>query len=94
MSEATGSSTTSETIYVYLVGEGTDVWRPTRGRRVAPMTFELLPTPGYGLAGEKWQFVPGTVVQCEERVLSGDRVLVAVRRVAVPPSGGPKAPPQ
>lgn len=94
MSEATGSSTTSETIYVYLVDEGTDVWRPTRGRRIGAQVYEVLATSNYDPAIETWQFVPGTLVQCEERVLRGDRVLVAVRAVDDFRGNSTMAPPQ
>jgi hypothetical protein len=54
----------TETIYVRLLDEGTDVWRPTLGRRVGPMTFEVMPTPNYDPEDEKWEFLPGRVVRC------------------------------
>lgn len=69
-----------ETIYVYLLESGTDVWRPTRGRRLTASTWEVLATAGYDPGLEKWQFVPGTVVECVPRRLEGVEVLVAVRR--------------
>ena len=71
----------TETIYVELLNEGTSAWRPTMGRRVGPQAFELLATPNYDPEHEEWQFVPGTVVRCNERVLSCGPVLVAVERV-------------
>ena len=72
----------TEKIFVYLLNEGTDVWRPTLGRKVDNMIFEVLPTPEYEAQDEEWEFVPGTIVECEERHLGGDRVLVAVRQAA------------
>lgn len=54
-----------DTIYVRLLHEGTDVWRPTRGRRVGPMTFEILPTPDYDAGAERWEFAPGSIVNCD-----------------------------
>ncbi|MGO9118884.1 MAG: hypothetical protein ACLQPD_14905 [Desulfomonilaceae bacterium] len=80
MLEETTSNT--ETIFVYLKDEGTDVWRPTLGRRVGHMVFEVLATPDYDPEDEKWEFVPGTIVECEESILNGARVFVAVRHVA------------
>jgi len=80
MSERTISNT--ERIFVYLKDEGTEVWRPTLGRKISHMVFELLATPDYDPEDETWEFVPGTVVECEERILNGASVLVAVRQVA------------
>lgn len=71
----------AETIFVYLKEEGTDVWRPTLGRKIGHMVFEVLPTPDYNAKDESWEFVPGTVVECEERILNGASVLVAVRQL-------------
>jgi hypothetical protein len=63
------------TVYVYLLDEGTDVWRPVTAERVGSDRFRLSgPLP----RGETWQFPPGEVVRCEQRVLSGGPVLVAV----------------
>jgi hypothetical protein len=73
-------------IYVQLLDEGTDCWRPTDGRCVRGMTYEVLVTPKYDPEDESWEFVPGTVVECEYRKLSGGVVLVAVRQApAMPP---------
>ena len=80
MSERTTSNT--ERVFVYLKDEGTDVWRPTLGRKISHMVFELLASPDYDPEHETWEFVPGTVVKCEERILNGTRVLIAVRQVA------------
>jgi hypothetical protein len=77
----------TETIFVYLKDEGTDVWRPTLGRRVSHMVFEVLATSDYDLENETWEFVPGVLVECEERILGGASVLVAVRQVARPSDG-------
>jgi hypothetical protein len=72
----------AETIFVYLQEEGTDVWRPTLGRKIGHMVFEVLATSDYEPEDEKWQFVPGTIVECEKRILNGATVLAAVRQVA------------
>jgi hypothetical protein len=34
-------------IFVYLLGEGTDVWRPTDAVSIGDGLFKILPTPGY-----------------------------------------------
>jgi hypothetical protein len=64
------------TVFVALLGEGVDVWRP--------VTAESLGSGFYRLAGsvpdtEIWQFSPGTVVRCESHTFTdGDCGLIAV----------------
>ena len=66
------------TVYVYLLDEGTNVWRPVTSEQVGIGLFRLNgPVP----EGESWQFRPGEIVSCEERTLSGGPVLVAVKSV-------------
>jgi hypothetical protein len=63
------------TVYVFLLDEGTHVWRAVNAESVGPGLFRLCgPVP----RTESWQFQPGEVVHCEERVFSGKHVLVAV----------------
>jgi hypothetical protein len=65
-------------IFVKLLDEGTDVWRSTNAKRVDTNVFEVL---GIERPGEKWEFAPGTRVQCEPRKFSdGSTGLVAARR--------------
>jgi hypothetical protein len=66
------------TVYVALLNEGTDVWRPVAAAQVGPALYRLLgPVP----EDEGWQFQPGEVVRCEARVLSGKQALIAVERI-------------
>ena len=69
----------TEQIYIPLLDEGVDVWRPTQGEHLGGDTYRVLPTPTYDPADEKWEFPPGSRVICEPRQLSGRRVLAAVR---------------
>lgn len=72
----------AEKIYVPLLNEGVpDVWAPALGERVGPMTFRVIAPEDYDPAAEDWEFVPDTVVVCEERVHAGRRILLAVHRV-------------
>jgi hypothetical protein len=72
------------TIYMKLLGEGADVWRPVQAERIAPDIYLVLgPVP----EDEEWAFPPGNLVRCAERALSGDHGRrenwqVAVARVA------------
>jgi hypothetical protein len=55
------------TVYVPLIGEGTEVWRQVPAVRVRPGTFRLGgPVP----EGESWAFTPGELVRCAVRVFS------------------------
>jgi hypothetical protein len=65
-------------IYVKLVEEGAEVWRPAQAKEVKEGWFLMLPAPDYPTLDEQWEFPPGSVVRCEKRVLSGDEVLVAI----------------
>jgi hypothetical protein len=66
------------TIYVRLLDEGTDVWRPVEAVTVAPGVFEI--APGAVVPDdERWEFGPGERVQCR---LREDGVLVATSTAA------------
>jgi hypothetical protein len=66
----------SETIYVPLLGEGLEVWRPVQARRVSGDRYRIL-DQGYDRDVEIWQFEPGTVVKCREEERNGARILIA-----------------
>lgn len=65
------------TIYVYLLNEATDVWRPVQAEILGNQLFRII---SENLAGEDecWQFSSGTTVRCETKVLSDGAVLAAV----------------
>ena len=54
-----------QTVYVALLGEGTDVWRPAPARHIDGNLYELLATPDYDENLEDWQFIPSSIVQCK-----------------------------
>ena len=66
-----------QTIYVALLDEGVDVWRPVQAERVRTGVFRILPM-NPDPEDERWEFPPGSVVRCEEREVSEGRALVAV----------------
>ena len=68
-----------EEIYVPLLDEGTNVWRPTLAQRLIDGSHLVLQSPGYDPDDEKWEFPPGSRVVCELKRLSKGRVLAAVR---------------
>jgi hypothetical protein len=65
------------TIYVALLYEAVDVWRPVDSEEIVPGRFRL---GGSVPEGEIWQFRPGDVVECETRAFHDGVVgLVAIR---------------
>lgn len=67
-----------ETIFVKLLDEGVDAWRPILAERVAGDVYRIvdqeLP------AGEKLEFQPGTEVVCKPTMLSEGVEIVAMSR--------------
>jgi hypothetical protein len=68
-----------ETIFIALLDEGTDVWRPVEAIRVGNGVYEI-PADISIPADEHWPFSPGQVVACEARKFAdGTFGLAAVR---------------
>jgi hypothetical protein len=65
----------TQTIYIELLDEGVDVWRPVEAEAETEDIFRLPPTAP---EGELWRFAPGSRVRCEWRDLSDGDALVAV----------------
>jgi hypothetical protein len=67
---------TTHTIYVELLDEGAEVWRPVEALAESEDTFRL---PAQLPDDESWRFAPGSRVRCESRELAAGVALVAVR---------------
>lgn len=69
----------NETIFVRLMDEGVDVWRPVLGEKGSTAnSFWILPAPFNVIPeGERWEFQPGTQVLVKDALLSGESVKVA-----------------
>jgi hypothetical protein len=52
-----------ETIYVGLLEEGTDCWRPVQAERVASNTYRIVDQDIPD--DELWEFQPGDLVYCD-----------------------------
>ena len=68
-------------IYVKLLDEGTDVWRPIQAIDMGNNIFTILSTENYDLEDETWEFLPKSIVRCEMQNLSIGNVLVAIEKV-------------
>ena len=69
------------TIFVALLDEGTEVWRPVTATQVGPDQYRI-ESLNPDEEGERWAFQQGETVLCEPRTLSGGDALVAVTRVS------------
>jgi hypothetical protein len=70
----TGEPPFTTTVYVELLDEGIDTWRPVE----AIADGDCFVLPHSAPDGEHWRLAPGSRVRCELRELSGGQGLVAV----------------
>jgi hypothetical protein len=66
-------------IYIALLDEGMDVWRPVQAERLNGNTYRIL-SQAYDRSIESWQFEPGDVVLCEMVESSDGCILAATRK--------------
>ena len=69
---------TEEVIFVALLDESVEVWRPVRAEREQDNIFRIADQP-YDRADEAWQYEPGDRVVCELILTSDGEILAAVR---------------
>ena len=65
------------TVYIELLDEGTDVWRPAKALLMNKNIYKILPPVDYDPDDEKWKFKPGSLVECEWKNKNGKKVLIA-----------------
>ena len=71
----------SDQIFVRLMDEAVDVWRPVRAERLDDDRYRIVEQQ-YDRDTENWQFEPGDRVVCELVDSSEGSFLAAVRRDA------------
>jgi len=69
------------TVYIRLLDEGVKAYRPASALHVTSNIYVIDDVDTYDPEDEKWEFLPGTRVVVEERVLEGETVLVAIANV-------------
>ena len=67
-----------EEIYVRLLGEGTDVYRPVKAIKIKAAVFKIEPHPHVNFDDEEWEFPPGATVLVEDAEIDGRRRPLAV----------------
>ncbi|MGB8490346.1 MAG: hypothetical protein WCE64_04760 [Bacteroidales bacterium] len=65
-------------IYIKLLEEGTDVYRPVKALKVEEGKFKILDTQP---EDELWEFEAGELVLCDYKKLEGEMLLVAMKKV-------------
>ena len=70
--------TETANIYIGLLDEGVDVWRPVTAEIVGSSTYKIIEAIP---VGEQWEFQPGDVVHCSLKPISGEMCLVADKKL-------------
>jgi len=69
----------TETIYIYLLNEGTDCWRPVTAIQIKDNIYKIT---GIRNDDEEWEFITGDIVECAFKCFSDNtKALVAIRKV-------------
>jgi hypothetical protein len=71
----------STEIYMPLLDEGVDVWRPVRAQHVSDDVYRIT-GEAPDAEDERWQFPPGALVRCRDQMLSGGTCVVAYEAVS------------
>jgi hypothetical protein len=67
------------TIYVRLLGEGSEAFRPVPATKISDSVYVIDPAAPYDQDDETWEFLPGSKVVVEEiRDFTGILRLIAV----------------
>lgn len=66
-------------IFVRLLDENVDVWRPVQAEQIASDRFRIVEQP-YDRGTEQWEFEPGDEVTCELVDFDGESFLAAIKR--------------
>ena len=76
------ATNTDVIVYVRLLDESVDVWRPVPATAASDGTFLLAEPRDYDPESEIWEFAPHTRVECRTKKFAGGQDgLVAVRAV-------------
>ena len=73
----------SETIYVPLLNEGTEVWRPVPAVPLGDGRYRIT---GEMPEDEEWEFLPGDAVIGRARFIGGEQRIVAVEKMGSDPA--------
>ncbi len=66
---------------IYVLIPEDDAYRPVQAEVIGKDLYKILPTRDYDPANAEWEFVPGTIVRCEERNYRETNYLLAVEKL-------------
>lgn len=66
---------------IYVLIPEDDAFKPVNAEVIGMNVYKILPTADYDPANAEWEFVPGTIVRCEERNYRGMDYLLAVEKI-------------
>jgi hypothetical protein len=67
-----------ETIFIRLLNEGTDVWRPAVATKIDENVYRIEMPDNYDPEDEEWEFKPNSIVCCETKILTDKKCLIAM----------------
>ncbi len=76
-----------EKIFVKLLDEGTNVYRPVNAEKLAENIYMILNNNAYDRDSERWEFEPGASVKTEGMILEGELSIVAKSKIATNKKG-------
>ena len=71
-------------VYVKLLNEGSVAYRPVSAYIIKKNIYKIDGSECYNPEDEEWEFLPNTCVLVEEKNLSGENVLVAIKEAIEP----------
>lgn len=77
MSGETDTNTRNR-VFVRLLGEGTEVYRPVAAHSLGQGIYSLAGAADYDPESEEWEFKPGTKVRCQMKTIGNEELMVAV----------------
>ena len=80
MSVGTDSNTRARQVYVRLLEEGTEVFRPTEALPLGNDLYRVLATTDYDSEDEVWEFPPGSIIRVVKRRFKDGVFVVAVKQ--------------
>lgn len=69
-------------IYIKLLNEGTEVYRPVPAMMYKDDTYRVLGDDIHDPTDEEWEFLPGTLVLVNTKNISGENLIVAVKKIS------------
>ncbi len=69
-------------IYVALLNEGLEVWRPVKALQLSDSKYKILKDNEYDKESEQWEFPPGSIVMCEKKKIKEGVIKAAVCKIS------------